>query len=111
MSHGYGLLYLFQYGTLLLNEIEFINKCDNYFITKFGKNLLQNISPSLLWNSSFSLQMQQLLQNVTSLLQNATVIIRVLENALVQAIKLKIGTYMKILKIETNKKSVKKVLV
>ena len=48
MSHGYGLLYLFQYGTLLLNEIEFINKCDNYFITKFGKNLLQNISPSLL---------------------------------------------------------------
>ena len=55
--------------------------------------------------------MQQLLQNVTSLLQNATVIIRVLENALVQAIKLKIGTYMKILKIETNKKSVKKVLV
>ena len=48
--------------------------------------------------------MLQLLQNVTSLLQNATVIIQLLQNAFVQAIKLKTGTYMKILKIETNKK-------
>lgn len=49
--------------------------------------------------------MLQLLQNVASLLQNVTVIIRLLQNALVQAIKLKTGTYMKILKIETNKKT------
>ena len=49
--------------------------------------------------------MLQLLQNVTSLLQNVTVIMRLLQNALVQAIKLKTGTYMKILKIETNKKT------
>ena len=54
--------------------------------------------------------MLQLLQNVTSLLQNVTVIIRLLQNALVQAIKLKTGTYMKILKIETNKKTHEKVL-
>ena len=49
--------------------------------------------------------MLQLLQNVASLLQNVTVIIRLLQNELVQAIKLKTGTYMKILKIETNKKT------
>ena len=52
--------------------------------------------------------MLQLLQNVTSLLQNVTVIIRLLQNALVHAIKLKTGTYMKILKIETNKKTYEK---
>ena len=46
--HMVTVSYLFQYGTLLLNEIDVINKCDNYFITKCGKNLQQNISPFLL---------------------------------------------------------------
>ena len=46
--HTVTVSYLFQYNTLLLNEIDVINKYDNYFITKCGKNVLQNISPFLL---------------------------------------------------------------
>ena len=55
--------YLVHNDTLLWNATVVITKCDNYFITESGKGLLQNVS-------SF------LLQNVTGILQNVTVIIK-----------------------------------
>ena len=49
-----------HYDTLLQNATEIITKCELYFIAKYDKNLLQNA-------------LTFLLQNVTTLLQNATV--------------------------------------
>ena len=52
---------LICYDSLLQNATDVIAKCDNYFITKRDRILLQNASGFLL-------------QNATVLLQNATVI-------------------------------------
>ena len=38
--------------TLLHNATDIITKCDSYFITKCGKNLLQNASGFLLQNAT-----------------------------------------------------------
>ena len=56
------VLYFIHYDSLLQNAIDLIAKCNDYFITKCGRSLLQNASGFLL-------------QNATVLLQNATVII------------------------------------
>ena len=50
-----------HYDTLLQNMTDIIAKYDNHFITKCNKGLLQNSSGALL-------------QNVTVLLQNSSVI-------------------------------------
>ena len=52
--------YLIRYDSLLQNAIDIITKCDSYFDTKCDRSLFQNASGFLL-------------QNVTVLLQNATV--------------------------------------
>ena len=52
--------YLIRYDDLLQNATDVITKCDSYFITKCNRNSIQNASGFLL-------------QNVTVLLQNATV--------------------------------------
>ena len=52
---------LIRYHKLLQNVTDVITKYDNYFITKRDRSLLQNVSGYLL-------------QNVTVLLQSATVI-------------------------------------
>ena len=53
--------YLIRYDSLLQNVTDVITKCDSYFITNYGRSLLQNASGFLL-------------QNGTVLLQNAIVI-------------------------------------
>ena len=53
--------YMVHYDTLLQNMTDIIAKYGNYFITKSNKDLLQNSSGVLL-------------QNVTVLLQNSSVI-------------------------------------
>ena len=58
---------LIHYDSLLQNATNIITKCDNYFITKRDRSLLQNVLGFLLQNASV------LLQNATILLQNATV--------------------------------------
>ena len=50
-----------RYDSLLQNVTDIVKKCDNYFITKCDRSLLQNASGFLL-------------QNLTVLLQNVTVI-------------------------------------
>ena len=52
---------MIHYETLLQNATDIITKCDNYFIIKCEKSLLQNTSDFLV-------------QNATALLQNATVV-------------------------------------
>ena len=54
------VLYLVDYNTLLQNATDVITKCDNYFIEKCGKSLLQVVL-------AFSLQ-----NATTILLQNTT---------------------------------------
>ena len=46
------VLYLVHCDTLLQNAIDIITECDNYFITKYDKSLLQNASDSLLQNAT-----------------------------------------------------------
>ena len=53
--------YLIRYDSLLQNATDVTTKCDNYFITKCDRTLLENASGFLL-------------QNAAVLLQNATVI-------------------------------------
>ena len=57
------VLYFIHYDSLLQNATDLTTKCNNYFITKCDRSLLQNASGFLL-------------QNATVLLQNATVIIK-----------------------------------
>ena len=53
--------YLIRYDSLLQNATDVIRKCNSYFITKWTRSLLQNMTGFLL-------------QNVIVLLQNVTVI-------------------------------------
>ena len=55
--------YLIRYDSSLQNATDVITKCNNYFIIKCGRSLLQNASGFLL-------------KNATVLLQNATAIIK-----------------------------------
>ena len=44
--------YLIRYDSLLQNETNVITKCDSYFIIKYDRSLLQNVSGSLLQNAT-----------------------------------------------------------
>ena len=48
--------YLVHYDTLLQNATDIITRCDNYFITKFEKGFLQNVSGVLLQDAKVLLQ-------------------------------------------------------
>ena len=48
--------YLIHYDSLLQNATNIITKCDNYFITKRDRSLLQNALGFLLQNASVLLQ-------------------------------------------------------
>ena len=58
--------YLIRYDSLLQNATDVIRKCNSYFITKWTRSLLQNMTGFLLQN------MIALLQNATILLQNVS---------------------------------------
>ena len=62
-------LYFIHYNIFLQNVICIITKSDNHFVVKCDKNMLQNVSGFLLQNMTFFYKMQQVLQNVTVLLQ------------------------------------------
>ena len=48
--------YLVHYDFLLQNATDIITKCDSYFITKWDKSSLQNVSALFLRNSTVWLQ-------------------------------------------------------
>ena len=55
--------YLVRYDSLLQSKTYIITKCDSYFIARFERSLLQNVSGFLLQNATFYYKMWQLLQN------------------------------------------------
>ena len=65
---------LIIYENLLQNATDIITKCNSYFITKCDRSLLQNASGFFITECNSFIKKYELLQNVTILLQNGTVI-------------------------------------
>ena len=67
--------YLVHYDTLLQNPRDIITKCDSYFIIKCNESLLQDAPGFFYKIAQIYFNFQQFLQNMSILLQKATVFV------------------------------------
>ena len=70
--------YLVHYDTLLQNSADIITKCDNYFITKCGKSLLQDASGFISQNSTVLFQNTKVISKCDNFIRKCDVYSKIL---------------------------------